>query len=189
MGVGSSENNLCLKITWHWGESGQSRAMPLEGYVSTGSSYTGLTKDQLLECAYRPLWVRVRCTLLVAYWTSWVAMLAGAITIILVTPKCSTPEPLQWWQVSTMYQIFSLSYQDGNRLPDGVGDIQGTCCCRNRNEIRWHSHSLQASGILATQEIPGRLWDSQSHYRVYSCSPVALIPRRTNLVHNIHSCS
>ena len=126
-----------LKITWHWCESGQSRAMPPEGYVSTDGPYTGLTKDQLLECAYRPVWVRVRCTLLVAYWTSWVAMLAGAITLILVTPKCSAPEPLQWWQVSTMYQVYSLSYQDGNRPPDGMGDIPGTFCCCNYVLISW----------------------------------------------------
>jgi hypothetical protein len=120
-----------LKITWHWGESGQSCAMPLEGYVSTDGPYTGLTKEQLLQCAYSPVWVRVRCTLLVAYWTSWVAMLAGAITLILVTPKCSVPEPLQWWQISPMYQVYSLSYQDGNSPPDGVGDIPGMCCCYN----------------------------------------------------------
>jgi hypothetical protein len=126
-----------LKITWHWGESGQSRAMPLEGYVSTDGPYTGLTKDQLMQCAYRPVWVRVRCTLLVAYWTSWVAMLAGAIILILVTPKCSAPEPPQWWHVSTMYQVYPLSYQDGNRPSDGVGDIPGTFCCCNYVLIWW----------------------------------------------------
>jgi hypothetical protein len=104
---------------------GDSRAMPAQGYVSTDGPYTGLTKDQLLECAYSPFWVRVRCILLVAYWTSWVAMLAGAITLVTVTPKCLSPEPLQWWQLSPAYQVYPLSFQDSNHPPDGLGDILG----------------------------------------------------------------
>jgi hypothetical protein len=87
--------------------------------------YTGLTKAQLLECAYSPMWVRIRCILLVAYWTSWVAMLASAITLVLVTPRCSVAEPLEWWQLSTMYRVYPISYQDSNHPSDGVGDIAG----------------------------------------------------------------
>ncbi|KAJ4436648.1 hypothetical protein ANN_16779 [Periplaneta americana] len=99
--------------------------MPLEGYISADGPYTGLTKDQLLECAYRPAWVRVRYMLLIAYWVGWATMLAAAITLIAMTPKCSTPKPLQWWQLSPVYQVYPLSYQDSNQPPDGVGDIRG----------------------------------------------------------------
>jgi hypothetical protein len=149
--------------------------MPLEGYESTDAPYTGLTKDQLLECAYRPVWVRVRCTLLVAYWTSWVAMLAGAITLILVTPKCSAPESLQWWQIFPMYQIYSLSYQDGNHPPDGVGDIPGMFCCYDY-VLNGQTHSRKASGRLGTQEIPG-------------CPPIVLILNHIKSVDNSHPFS
>jgi hypothetical protein len=104
--------------------------MPLEGYVSADGPYTGLTKAQLLECAYRPLWVRVRCILLVTYWVTWVAMLAAAITLVVLTPKCPAPESLQWWQIFPMYQIYPLSYQDSSHPPDGMGDIPGTFPCK-----------------------------------------------------------
>lgn len=100
--------------------------MAVESYVSADGPSTGLTKAQLLECAYQPMWVRIRCILLVAYWTSWVAMLAGAITLVLVTPKCSVADPLEWWQLSPTYQVYPLSYQDSNHPSDGVGDIPGT---------------------------------------------------------------
>lgn len=96
---------------------------------------TGLTKDQLLECAYHPMWVRIRCILLVVYWTSWLTMLAGAITLVLVTPKCSVADPLEWWQISPIYQVYPLSYQDSSHPPDGVGDIPGTFPCNILNLV------------------------------------------------------
>jgi hypothetical protein len=122
--------------------------MPLEGYVSADSPYTGLTKDQLLQCAYSPMWVRIRCILLIAYWTLWFAMLAGAITLVLVTPRCSVADPLEWWQLSAMYQVYPLSYQDSNHPSDGVGDIPGMFPCNILNLL---SNSME--------QIPSRKFD------------------------------
>ncbi|XP_066995334.2 amino acid transporter heavy chain SLC3A1 isoform X2 [Anabrus simplex] len=105
--------------------------MPEEGYVATatdGSSFgsaAGLTKDQLLECAYRPLWVWLRGTLITAYWLAWLIMLVTAVVIIKNAPKCNSPQPLEWWQRSPIYQVQVESFSDGGDPVNGQGDIAG----------------------------------------------------------------
>ena len=99
--------------------------MPADGYISADGPYTGLSKEQLLQCAYSPFWVQVRLLLLVLYWVSWLTMLAGAIALMVSAPKCHVPDPLEWWQLSPIYQIYPLSYQDSIQPLDGVGDLPG----------------------------------------------------------------
>ena len=99
--------------------------MPADGYINTDGPYTGLSKQQLLQCAYSPLWVRARFVLFLLFWVSWLTMLAGAIALVMTTPKCNVPEPLQWWQTSPVYQVCPLSYKDGSQPQDGMGDIAG----------------------------------------------------------------
>lgn len=58
----------------------------------------GMTKEELLKFANDPFWQRLRWTFFILFWALWVAMLAGAIWIILKAPKCPTPQKLAWYQ-------------------------------------------------------------------------------------------
>lgn len=52
-----------------------------------------------------PFWIRLRWILFVLFWAAWVAMLAGAILIIVYAPKCSKPTPLQWYKKGPLLTI------------------------------------------------------------------------------------
>ncbi len=67
--------------------------------------FTGLTKEELMKYANDPFWVRIRWFLFVMFWLIWLTMLFGAIYIIVVTPKCTEPSPLTWWQRGPLYII------------------------------------------------------------------------------------
>ncbi|UYV74623.1 Mal-A2 [Cordylochernes scorpioides] len=83
----------------------------------------GLGKEELMKYANDPFWVRLRMFLFVVFWVLWIAMLVGAVVIVILTPKCAPkPEP-KWWQKSSIYHVYLKSYQDSNS--DGEGDIQG----------------------------------------------------------------
>lgn len=56
-----------------------------------------MTKEELLKFANDPFWQRLRWTFFILFWALWVAMLAGAIWIILKAPKCSAPQKLDWY--------------------------------------------------------------------------------------------
>ncbi|XP_071962499.1 amino acid transporter heavy chain SLC3A1-like [Antedon mediterranea] len=77
-----------------------------------------MTKEELLKYSQSHKWRTARWTLLIILFIGWCAILAAAISIIVVTPKC-----LPWWQTTVIYQIFPLSYKDTNN--DGFGDLKG----------------------------------------------------------------
>lgn len=52
-----------------------------------------------------PFWVRLRWILFIGFWLLWAAMLAGAIAIIVMAPKCSVPEPKKLWEESPIVQL------------------------------------------------------------------------------------
>lgn len=82
-----------------------------------------LKKEELAKYATDPFWVRVRIGLLVLFGLAWAGMLAAAIAIIVLAPKCP-PEPRQdWWQKAVIYHIHPQSFLDSNE--DGFGDIKG----------------------------------------------------------------
>lgn len=53
-----------------------------------------MTKEELLKYANDPFWVKLRWILFILFWGVWIAMLAGAISIIVFAPKCAAPTPL-----------------------------------------------------------------------------------------------
>jgi len=57
-----------------------------------------MSKEELLKYANDPFWVRLRWIFFVGFWAIWVAMLVGAILIIIGAPKCAAPQPLPWYK-------------------------------------------------------------------------------------------
>lgn len=85
--------------------------------------FVGLSKDELMKYANDPFWVRTRMALFVLFWLLWLAMLVGAVIIIVVTPRCASPPQLAWWQSSPVYNVEVAAFNDSNN--DGRGDLEG----------------------------------------------------------------
>ncbi|KAH0946474.1 hypothetical protein HN011_010813 [Eciton burchellii] len=69
---------------------------------------SGMGKEELMKFANDPFWVRLRWILFITFWLLWAAMLAGAIAIIVVAPKCAVPEPKKLWEESPIIQLDAL---------------------------------------------------------------------------------
>lgn len=57
-----------------------------------------MSKEELMKYANDPFWVRLRWLFFVLFWGLWIAMLVGAILIIIGAPKCAAPQPLAWYK-------------------------------------------------------------------------------------------
>lgn len=58
-----------------------------------------------MKFANDPFWIRLRWFMFLAFWLLWAAMLAGAIAIIVMAPKCAAPEPKKLWEESPIVQL------------------------------------------------------------------------------------
>lgn len=56
-----------------------------------------MTKEELMKYANDPFWVKLRWVLFIFFWALWIAMLLGAVAIIVYAPKCAAPTPKVWW--------------------------------------------------------------------------------------------
>ncbi|VDO97432.1 unnamed protein product [Heligmosomoides polygyrus] len=80
----------------------------------------GLTKEQLEKYRNDPFWKPVRTVLFALFWISWLAMFAGAILIVVLSPKCAEKQKPEWWQTKVSYQIrvpgedFTQAYNPSN---------------------------------------------------------------------------
>ncbi|KAG7200174.1 hypothetical protein KM043_000609 [Ampulex compressa] len=66
---------------------------------------SGMDKEELMKFANDPFWVRLRWLLFVGFWLIWLLMLGGAVAIVVMAPKCSAPEPKQWWEESPIVRL------------------------------------------------------------------------------------
>jgi len=87
------------------------------------AEFVGLTKEELMQYANDPFWRRVRIILMVLFVIAWVVMLAAAVAIIIVAPKCPPRPDLDWWQTAVVYHVHPQSFlaSDGQ----DHGDING----------------------------------------------------------------
>ncbi|KAL2718409.1 maltase A2 isoform X1 [Vespula squamosa] len=72
---------------------------------TTKQTLSGMGKEELMKFANDPFWVRLRWFLFISFWVLWIAMLAGAIAIIVMAPKCVAPKPKKWWEESPIVQL------------------------------------------------------------------------------------
>lgn len=66
---------------------------------------SGMGKEELMKFANDPFWIKLRWALFIIFWLIWAAMLAGAIAIIVMAPKCSAPEPKKVWEESAIVEL------------------------------------------------------------------------------------
>jgi len=69
------------------------------------SEVKGLTKEELLQYANDPFWVRLRWFFMILFWASWVAMLVVAILIIMWAPNCAPPPSSTWLEQDVLVQL------------------------------------------------------------------------------------
>lgn len=77
-----------------------------------------MTKEELMKYANDPFWVKLRWVLFIFFWALWIAMLAGAIAIIVYAPKCAAPTPLVWWKKGPLVTIDGLEADNIKELKD-----------------------------------------------------------------------
>lgn len=77
---------------------------------------SGMSKEELMKFANDPFWVRLRWALFILFWLLWAAMLAGAVAIIVMAPKCSAPEPKKLWEESPIVQLDASDDSFGDDL-------------------------------------------------------------------------
>jgi len=87
------------------------------------SDFVGLTKEELQEFADDPFWVRTRKILFVLFWVVWVGMVAAAVIIIVLSPKCPARPNQKWWETSAVYRVETKGFKDSDG--DGLGDLKG----------------------------------------------------------------
>lgn len=90
---------------------------------TTNEEFVGLTKEELMKYANDPFWRRVRIILMVLFVIVWVVMLAAAVAIIVIAPKCPPRPDLDWWQKTVVYHIHPQSFLASNG--QDFGDING----------------------------------------------------------------
>ncbi|XP_031717061.1 4F2 cell-surface antigen heavy chain [Anarrhichthys ocellatus] len=83
-----------------------------------------LTKEELEVAAGGPRWRKARCYLVLLFWLTWLAMLAIAIAIIVMSPR-PVKTPLKWWQKSLFYQLQPDLLTE--ERADGSGGINALC--------------------------------------------------------------
>lgn len=116
--------------------------------------FVGMTKDELMKFANDPYWIRLRWFLFVVFWLLWAGMLAGAIAIVVMAPKCAPPAPLKWWEQGPLYEVDVRYFKDGGDQQDGIGDIKGLISKLD------YIKSLKATGIVVSLDFDDTTLDS-----------------------------
>jgi hypothetical protein len=72
------------------------------------NDFTGLTKEELAEYAKDPRWRKIRIVMFTLFWVIWVALLAAAVIIIAVSPRCAPRPDVPFYQKDFIYKVSRL---------------------------------------------------------------------------------
>lgn len=110
--------------------------------VRAEDRFTGLTKEQLLEAANTPGWKFVRMFLYIFCGLVWLGMLATAIVMVVLAPRCApVPQP-NWYEATALYQADPQLFASGYR---GMSD--------HLNYVKNLQASLLLSGVVADNKL------------------------------------
>lgn len=90
----------------------------LGGSPGNAPQFVGLGKEELMRYANDPFWVRLRWFLFILFWLIWGAMLAVAIAIIVLAPKCASTTKVATHVANSgpYYQIAMRSIPDADKF-------------------------------------------------------------------------
>lgn len=57
--------------------------------LNNSNGRVGLTKDELMEYANAPFWVRLRNILFASFWIIWLAAIVVAVGYVVAQPSCN----------------------------------------------------------------------------------------------------
>jgi len=123
--LNQEKNDEAGKVTFSKGDGLKNGESVVEINAPPDVIFSGMGKEELSKYANDPFWVRVRWFLFIVFWLTWVGMLAAAIIIVVLAPKCSPPPNLTDLQKGSVYEVLTHSFKDGMMKQDGVGDFTG----------------------------------------------------------------
>lgn len=117
----------------------------------TKNAFAGMSKEELMKFVNDPFWVKLRWILFIFFWLLWAGMLAGAIAIIVMAPKCSAPEPKKFWEESPIVQL-DISDSPSNDLK-GLESVLNDLKDQHIKAISLSSIVKEADGIYKFSKI------------------------------------
>lgn len=94
-----------------------------DGMAEEKPEFTGLTKEQLKQYANDPFWRNLRRLLLALFWVLWLAMLVGAVLIVVFNRRCPYNHLTEYARRTPFYEVCPATFADSN--DDGLGDLEG----------------------------------------------------------------
>lgn len=100
-------------------------------------SLSGMGKAELMKYANDPFWIKLRWFLFIAFWLLWAAMLAGAVAIVVVAPKCTPPTPKKWYEENPIIKLDPADARPSNL--EGLKALLDNLQKQNVKAISLHS--------------------------------------------------
>lgn len=97
--------------------------LPNESVLGSKLKFSGLSREEVEAFSTDPSWVRLRWILFSLFWLIWLALLGGAVAIVVLTPRCPHRPQMNWYQQEIVYQVDVEKFKDSNG--DGLGDLTG----------------------------------------------------------------
>lgn len=88
-----------------------------------GTPFRGMGKEELLQHSSKPFWRRLRMICISIILLGWLALIITVVALVLIYPKCKSPDSRSWWQNEVIYRIYVRSYKDSDG--NGLGDLDG----------------------------------------------------------------